>query len=334
MDGEKATDGGLERGSHPLFAAVIAVGEGDIMAITGISYGRTFVYETQKRVNEGVLQSTSDVASRFAESLEESAEENDKALAPVTRGVRLNRRIEGKDKVPYGEMAEDGVIEYNGVVFVCDYDHNRLTLGDTSNEKDCINIPLSGGGSLLVNRNNIDALSKAIGMFSPEDVNRILRALAQDKKIQEMKKELDDMENGDDVDSNEETSETTDADKVAGKDLSGTAGESEKEDLSLREQIREKMQEIYDKLQNGDTETKFQIGNQEFSIKEWDNFLEKFDSVQDAIREALEEKIEKQTEERLEEEDLEKTSDRKPDISQDFSDIPEEIFRILFCTGP
>jgi len=330
MDGEKATDGGLERGSHPLFAAVIAVGEGDIMAITGIGYGRTFVYETQKRVNEGVLQSASDVASRFAESLEESAEENDKALAPVTRGVRLNRRIEGKDKVPYGEMAEDGVIEYNGVVFVCDYDHNRLTLGDTSNEKDCINIPLSGGGSLLVNRNNIDALSKAIGMFSPEDVNRILRALAQDKKIQEMKKELDDMENGDDVDSNEETSETTDADKVAGKDLSGTAGESEKEDLSLREQIREKMQEIYDKLQNGDTETKFQIGNQEFSIKEWDNFLEKFDSVQDAIREALEEKIEKQTEERLEEEDLEKTSDRKPDISQDFSDIPEEIFRILF----
>ena len=329
MDGEKATDGGLERGSHPLFAAVIAVGEGDIMAITGIGYGRTFVYETQKRVNEGVLQSVSDAENRFAENLE-SAEENDKVLAPVTRGVRLNRRIEGKDKVPYGEMAEDGVIEYNGVVFVCDYDHNRLTLGDTSNEKDCINIPLSGGGSLLVNRNNIDALSKAIGMFSPEDVNRILRALAQDKKIREMEKELDDMENGDDVDSNEETSETPDADKVAGKDLSGTAGESEKEDLSLREQIREKMQEIYDKLQNGDTETKFQIGNQEFSIKEWDSFLEKFDSVQDAIREALEEKIEKQTEEHFEEEDLEETSDKKTDVNQDFSDIPEEIFRILF----
>lgn len=329
MDGEKATDGGLERGSHPLFAAVIAAEREINMAITGIGYGRTLMYEIQKRVSEGTLQSASDAENRFAENLE-AAEENDKALAPVTRGVRLNRRIEGKDKVPYGEMAENGVIEYEGVVFVCDYDHNRLTLGDTSNEKNCINIPLSGGGSLLVNRNNIDALSKAIGMFSPEDVNRILRALAQDKKIQEMKKELDDMENGDDVDSNEETSETTDADKVAGKDLSGTAGESEKEDLSLREQIREKMQEIYDKLQNGDTETKFQIGNQEFSIKEWDNFLEKFDSVQDAIREALEEKIEKQTEERLEEEDLEKTSDRKPDISQDFSDIPGEIFRILF----
>lgn len=305
------------------------------MAITGIGYGRTFVYEAQKRVNAGDVQSaqgsaTETAESRFAESIEELAKEDNTVKTPVTRGVQLTRHIEGKDKVPYGEMAEDGVIEYNGVVFVCDYDHNRLTLGDTSNEKDCINIPLSGGGSLLVNRNNIDALSKAIGMFSPEDVNRILRALAQDKKIREMEKELDDMENGDDVDSNEETSETTDADKVAGKDLSGTAGESKKEDLSLREQIREKMQEIYDKLQNGDTETKFQIGNQEFSIKEWDNFLEKFDSVQDAIREALEEKIEKQTEERLEEEDLEKTSDRKPDISLDFSDIPEEIFRKLF----
>lgn len=229
----------LREAAIPFFAAVIAVGEGDIMAITGIGYGRTFVYETQKRVNEGVLQSTSDAENRFAENLE-AAEENDKALAPVTRGVRLNHRIEGKDKVPYGEMAENGVIEYEGVVFVCDYDHNRLTLGDTSNEKNCINIPLSGGGSLLVNRNNIDALSKAIGMFSPEDVNRILRALTQDKKIREMEKELDDMENGDDVDSNEETSETPDADKAAETDPAGTAGEPEKEDLSLMEQIARK----------------------------------------------------------------------------------------------
>ena len=142
-----------------------------------------------------------------------------------------------------------------------------------------------------MNRDNIDALSKAIGMFSPEDVKRILEALARDNKIRQMKKELDDMENGDDVDNSEEASETADVDEAAGTDPAGTAGE--KEDLSLMEQIREKMQEIYDKLQNGDTDTKFQIGNQEFTIKEWDHFLEKFDSVQDAIRAALEEKIEK-----------------------------------------
>lgn len=277
------------------------------MAVTGIGYGRTFVYETQKRVNAGDVQSalgsaTETAESRFAETIGESAEEDDTVKTPVTRGVQLNRHIEGKDKVPYGEMAEDGVIEYNGVIFVCDYEHNRLTLGDTTNKEDCINIPLSGGGSLLVNRDNIDALSKAIGMFSPEDVRRILEALARDNKIQQMKKELDDMENGDDVDNNEEASETTDADKAAGTDPAGTAGEPEKEDLSLMEQIKEKMQEIYDKLQNGDTETKFRIGNQEFSIREWDNFLEKFDSVQDAIRAALEEKIEKEKTERLEKE--------------------------------
>ena len=139
------------------------------MAVTGTGYGRTFVYEAQKRVNAGDVQSalgsaTETAESRFAETIGESAEEDDTVKTPVTRGIQLNRHIEGKDKVPYGEMAEDGIIEYNGVVFVCDYEHNRLTLGDTTNKEDCINIPLSGGGSLLVNRDNIDALSKAIGI--------------------------------------------------------------------------------------------------------------------------------------------------------------------------
>ena len=200
------------------------------MAITGIGYGRTFVYEAQKRVNAGDVQSaqgsaTETAESRFAESIEELAKEDNTVKTPVTRGVQLARHIEGKDKVPYGEMAEDGVIEYNGVTFVCDYEHNRLTLGDTTNKEDCINIPLSGGGSLLVNRDNIDALSKAIGMFRPEDVKRILEALARDNKIRQMKKELDDMENGDDVDNSEEASETADVDEAAGTDPAGTAGE-------------------------------------------------------------------------------------------------------------
>ena len=300
------------------------------MAITGIGYGRSFFYEALSRVYVGDVQSaqgsaTETAESRFAESIEELAKEDNTVKTPVTRGVQLARHIEGKDKVPYGEMAEDGVIEYNGVIFVCDYEHNRLTLGDTTNKEDCINIPLSGGGSLLVNRDNIDALSKAIGMFSPEDVKRILEALARDNKIRQMKKELDDMMDGDELEYIEESSDTADVDKAAGTDASGTAGEPEEEDLSLMEQIKEKMQEIYDKLQNGDTEIKLQIGNQEFTIKEWDNFLEKFDSVQDAIRAALEEKIEKEDEERIEEENQSGSA-----LSPDFSDIPEEIFRKLF----
>lgn len=48
---------------------------------------------------------------------------------------------------------------------------------------------------LLVNRGNLDELSRAIGMFSPEDVKRIMQAIAQDTKVQQMQKELDDEKN-------------------------------------------------------------------------------------------------------------------------------------------
>ena len=40
---------------------------------------------------------------------------------------------------------------------------------------------------------NIGDLAKAIGMFSPEDVNLILRAIAQDNKAREMQMEIDEL---------------------------------------------------------------------------------------------------------------------------------------------
>ena len=62
------------------------------MAITGIGYGRTFVYEAQKRVNAGDVQSaqgsaTETAESRFAESIEELAKEDNTVKTPVTRGT-------------------------------------------------------------------------------------------------------------------------------------------------------------------------------------------------------------------------------------------------------
>lgn len=98
-------------------------------------------------------------------------------------------------KVPYGHLAVDGVIEYNGVVFVCDERTNSICMGDMSDEKNVLTIALSGGGCLKVNRDNIGDISKAVGMFSPEDLNLIMRAIAQDAKVQSMKQEIDDMEN-------------------------------------------------------------------------------------------------------------------------------------------
>lgn len=106
------------------------------------------------------------------------------------------KNLRAVSKVPYGYLAKDGVIEYNGVVFTCDERSNSICLGDVSDRNKVISITLSGGGHLLVNRENLGQLSKAIGMFSPEDVNLILRAIHQDTKIQSMQKEIDDLEAG------------------------------------------------------------------------------------------------------------------------------------------
>ena len=99
-------------------------------------------------------------------------------------------------KVPYGHLAKDGVIVYNGVLFTCDERSNSICLGDVSDPKKVINVTLSGGGHLKVNRDNLDQLGKAIGMFSPEDVNLIMRAIHEDTKVQSMQKEIEDLEAG------------------------------------------------------------------------------------------------------------------------------------------
>lgn len=104
----------------------------------------------------------------------------------------------GKDpnkKAPYSQLAKDGIIDYKGVIFVCDYEHNALCLGNVSNPKDVIYVGLANGGTLQVNRDNIDDLAKAIGMFSPEDVNRILRAISKDAQCQSNLQEIDEMKN-------------------------------------------------------------------------------------------------------------------------------------------
>ena len=87
----------------------------------------------------------------------------------------------------------DGVnIIYNGVCFNCNLQDNSITLGDMSDPSEVIIIPLAKGGTLRVNRKNIGELGKAIGMFSPGDIGNILRAIAEDKKAQETKRQIED----------------------------------------------------------------------------------------------------------------------------------------------
>ena len=99
-----------------------------------------------------------------------------------------------KDKRPceYFDLAgEDGLIPYKNATFVCDKERNRLTLGDCSDESKCIRVKLSNGGSLVVNRDNIDDLLMSISMFSAKDQGLIMQAVMKDKIATAAKDKLD-----------------------------------------------------------------------------------------------------------------------------------------------
>ncbi len=86
--------------------------------------------------------------------------------------------LKGKEgKCPYSALAKDGIIEYNGVIFQCDYEKNALYLGDMSEGADIITVNLPSGGTLKINADNVEQISRCAGMFTPEDLNAILRAI-------------------------------------------------------------------------------------------------------------------------------------------------------------
>lgn len=66
--------------------------------------------------------------------------------------------------------------------------------------------------------------------------------------------------------------------------------------------IQQRRQELFEKIIKGETETKYQIGNQAFTEKEWDQLLEEFDAAQEDVKEAIEERLQKQEEKALQEE--------------------------------
>lgn len=96
-------------------------------------------------------------------------------------------------KCPYGHLAKDGMIQYNGVTFMCDPGTNSICLGDMSDPKKVLNVNLPSGGCLKININNFGDISRAVGMFSPEDLNAIMRAISQynhcTRKLEEIEQE-------------------------------------------------------------------------------------------------------------------------------------------------
>lgn len=172
------------------------------MVISGIGYVKqnyeNFISEKEKKPQgESVYEKMSRELSAWQEEEEENqtGEEIKPGKTEVIRGGRLKLHLSGEDKkAPYYYLSNEGIIDYNGVVFVCDTEKNQLQLGDVSDKTKCLTIPLADGGALVVNRDNLGDLSKAIGMFSPEDVNRILRAIHQDTKVKQVMAEIEDEE--------------------------------------------------------------------------------------------------------------------------------------------
>lgn len=131
------------------------------------------------------------IRKRKSSSFYEKMKMAEQYKKPQAEKLTIQKHLDGEDIAPYSYLAEDGVITYNGVSFFCDYENNAITLGDMSDEKNVITVQLENGGCLKVNRDNIEDLSKAIAMFSLEDIRRILVALQQDAKVRQMQQEIE-----------------------------------------------------------------------------------------------------------------------------------------------
>lgn len=165
----------------------------------------SFTQTEWKKVIEHIDKQIEDVKeeqkNRFEKQEREAEAVKIYEAATASKGNPIES-IREKSKVPYGHLAKDGIISYNGAVFVCDERTNSICLGDVSDSKNTLVIPLAEGGCLKVNRDNLEELQAAIGMFSPEDVNWILRAIAKDNKAREAQRELEEMKNGSSLEKN------------------------------------------------------------------------------------------------------------------------------------
>ena len=170
-------------------------GDAEEAIITG---GNAFTESVWDKMLEGIDNYLDEVKEeqkvRFAK-IDKEQEEKEKLLQSQRVKELLTEKSGGSLNVPYGYLAKNGMIEYNGVIFVCDEQHNAICLGDMTNPKDVITIPLTEGGTLKVNRNSVNDLSKAISMFSPEDIRRIMEAIATDTKCRQMQQEMDETVN-------------------------------------------------------------------------------------------------------------------------------------------
>ena len=150
--------------------------------------------DSESEKTKGPEVSETEAIEDTKESEVSEAEAIEGTVEYAQRGTGFLARISGVQKAPYSYLADEtGTIVYKGVHFTCDDKKQQICLGDMSNPNRVLNIPLSKGGVLRVNQDNLGDLVKAIDMFSPEDIARILKAIAKFKKVENMELEIEDM---------------------------------------------------------------------------------------------------------------------------------------------
>lgn len=65
------------------------------------------------------------------------------------------------------------------------------------------------------------------------------------------------------------------------------------EEIDYRKLLAEKIEELYERIKNGEPETSYPIGAASFTEKEWEQLIRKFDAIQEAVREEQEARLEK-----------------------------------------
>lgn len=75
-------------------------------------------------------------------------------------------------------------------------------------------------------------------------------------------------------------------------------------DEDYMELIRKQIEEMQEKLDNDEVNESFQIGGQTFTVEEWDEFLKKFDSIQDAMEALMQERHAKMEKQQLNSEEV------------------------------
>lgn len=196
------------------------------MAVSEIGFSSSYYYNS-------MISNRADVQEEKEQATLESLKRPFEEKGLVERNMKITENLykealpQKNQGAPYSYLAnEDGVIEYNGVIFTLDNERKWLCLGniDLNHMEQVIRIPLSEGGCLMVNRDSVGNLAKAIGMFSPEDINRILRALKLDGKIQQMKHEIEEMEDGIGKSSEEQNADSGESAKKAAEKSGKTNG--------------------------------------------------------------------------------------------------------------